>query len=73
MFPVNTWGTDLFCIKTNPRSEPVEVDHWRVVASEPDTIITTDPVVDGLHGVTLGPGDWVEAPTTLSFQLLARS
>ena len=71
LFPVSTWGSQLICAKTKPRSNPPEPDYWRVIASVDGTILTTDPVVDGIHGKTLNAGEWAEASTPLSFRLIA--
>lgn len=70
LFPVNTWGTEYLAVHSPPRggSEP---DVWRVVASRDGTTLSTDPVVEGLHGVTLDAGEFVEAESVASFALSA--
>lgn len=71
LFPVNTWADSYLCVKARPRGTP-DLDLWRVQASQPNTTITTDPPIDGLHGKVLANvGDWVEAFSAESFVLNA--
>jgi hypothetical protein len=39
------------------------------MASEDGTVLSTVPPVEGIHGVTLQAGQWVQAYTTESFEL----
>ena len=69
MFPVPAWGQRYLAVHSPPRG--TEPDYWRVLASEADTVLTTVPVIDGLHGRTLGAGEFVEANTRESFEITA--
>ncbi len=70
LFPVRSWGTRYLAAHSPPRGGG-EPDVWRVMASEVGTRITTVPAIAGLDGVTLGPGDFVEVSTPLSFEVIA--
>jgi hypothetical protein len=69
LFPISSWGKSYLCVKTRPRGTPSEPDLWRVMASEDSTVLSTVPPVEGIHGVTLQAGQWVQAYTTESFEL----
>ena len=69
LFPVKTWGTNYLAVHSPPRGS--EVDYWRVIASQPGTQILTTPIISGLHGRTLGVGEWVEVESTDSFEIVA--
>lgn len=72
MVPVASWRTHYIASKTRPRgTSQVEPDVWRVLASEDGTILSTDPPVSGLNGVTLNRGEWAQAFTPQSFELSA--
>jgi len=69
MFPMSSWGMSYLCVKTRPRGTPSEPDLWRVMAADDNTILSTVPAIEGIHGVTLQAGQWVQAYTTESFEL----
>ena len=69
LFPVSTWGTNYVAVHSPPRGN--EVDIWRVIAAQNNTRITTNPMISGLHGRTLQQGEWYEAQTTESFEIVA--
>lgn len=71
LFPVASWRSDVLCVKTRPRGNPSEDDLWRIVAGPEGALINTIPPIAGLHGVTLGPGKWVEVFTDQSFEVQA--
>ena len=68
LFPVAAWGMHYLAVHSPPRGN--EVDFWRVIASQPGTRISTSPQISGLHGITLGAGQWVEVATTESFEVV---
>ncbi len=70
LLPDPRWGHYYVCVKAPPRS-PADADVWRVVAGNAGATLSTSPVVAGLHQVELAPGEWVEAATKLSFELVA--
>ena len=68
LFPVAAWGMHHLAVHSPPRGN--EADFWRVIASQPGTRISTSPQISGLHGITLGAGQWVEVMTTVSFEVV---
>ena len=68
LFPISSWGMSYLCVKARPRSTPSEPDLWRVMASEDYTVLSTIPAIEGIHGVTLQAGQWVQAYTPESFE-----
>ncbi|MCA9514700.1 MAG: IgGFc-binding protein [Myxococcales bacterium] len=67
MFPTKTWGSTYVATKSYPRQK--EKDYWRVVASEPDTVVTFTPAV--APSQTLGRGGFMELATTQDFVITA--
>lgn len=63
--PVDAWGTRYLATKFAARG--TEPDVWRVVASEPGTVVTTSPPQPGAADVTIGPGDVLEFESTDDF------
>ena len=68
MFPVSTWGRTYVAAKSMPRG--TEPDVWRVLASQDNTTVTTDPYQPGTP-VTLAAGQFVEFQSTGSFVVQA--
>jgi len=58
LIPVSTWGTEYVGTKFNPRGG--EPDIWRILASEDDTVLRTDPPIEGVDGAILDRGEFVE-------------
>ncbi len=70
LMPVETWGTEAFCVKSKPRG--YEADRFVVVAGEAGVELTTDPPIDGLNGKVLAnAGDTTRVETQESFVLKA--
>jgi len=70
LMPVETWGSEAFCVKSKPRG--YEADRFVVVAGEPGVQLTTVPVIPELHGKTLASaGDHLRVETKESFMLQA--
>ena len=62
-------GESYLAVKSSPRG--TEPDVWRVQAAQAGVTLSTTPSIAGLDGVTLGAkGDWVEAHTASSFQIV---
>jgi hypothetical protein len=58
LFPVNTWGTSYVGTKFSPRAQ--EPDIWRILASENQTQIQTDPPIENVDGRSLDRGEFLE-------------
>jgi hypothetical protein len=67
--PLNTWGHEFIAAKFVARG--LEPDVWRVLAAEDDTLLTTTPAIEGVHGVTLNQGEVLEFLTPESFVIEA--
>ena len=67
LFPVETWGTRYFAAKLRPRGS--EVDVWKIVAGVDETVIRTDPPLDGVHGALLSAGEALVFETDQSFHI----
>jgi hypothetical protein len=57
--PVNTWGKTYVADLFHPRA-PGAYDVWRVMAAENQTVVTTDPKVEGATSKILNKGEWFE-------------
>lgn len=67
LFPVDTWGTQFVGAKFQPRG--TEDDVYRLLAAENGTTVFTNPFIAGVHGVTLGRGEYLEFTTDLNFTI----
>ncbi len=67
LFPINTWGTSYLATKLKARG--AEKDVWRVLASEDNTVMSTDPPQGVLP--KLNRGEWVEFESSSDFVLIA--
>ncbi|MFT5430489.1 MAG: hypothetical protein ACI9OJ_001164 [Myxococcota bacterium] len=57
--PIDTWGLTYVADLFQPRAETA-YDVWRVMASQDQTVIGTDPEVPEMKSVILNKGEWVE-------------
>ena len=69
LFPVSTWGRRYVAAKAHPRGE--DYDGWKVLAALGDTVISTDPPIAGLDGVTLAQAESLLVFSDQSFELTA--
>lgn len=67
LFPVRAWGSEYLGAKFQVRGQ--EPDYWRVVASEPDTVVTLDPPL--VQVPALGQGEHFTFSTPQDFALSA--
>ncbi len=67
MFPVEAWGQHYLAVHSPPRG--TEPDYWRVLAANDGTQISTVPPIEGLDGITLGAGEFVQVHTPQSFEV----
>ena len=63
--PVDTWDSEF--VATGFAQRGTEPTIWRVLALRDGTDLSTDPPVEGLHGVSLDAGELVEVSTALDF------
>ncbi len=70
LVPESLWGFQHLCIKAPPRSGS-DKDVWRILAGNAGALLSTSPVITGVDGVTLAPGQWVEVITDKSFSLVS--
>ena len=73
LMPVSAWGTSYVGSKFSPRATGslIEPDFFRVVASQDDTRIQTDPVIEGIHNRRLQAGEWLQFPAREHFEIAA--
>jgi len=67
MFPVKSWGTRYVAARSFPRNE--ELDSYRIIAAEDDTLVTTLPVQ--LSIPVLHRGEWVDFESDQDFEIQA--
>lgn len=69
LIPTNTWGKDYVGAKFSPRG--TEPDLYRVLADLDGTLITTNPVIDGIDAQVIDAGEVLEFYYTGHFLLEA--
>jgi hypothetical protein len=69
LFPTATWGNSYIGAKFHPRG--TEDDMWKILAAVPDTVLSTEPSIAGVDGVTLQAGDTILFPYDGHFQISA--
>jgi hypothetical protein len=72
LFPISTWGTNYLGTKFARRAvpnAPSEPDIWRVIASQDNTRLLTDPPIPAIHNTTLHAGQWRQFESTQAFRL----
>jgi hypothetical protein len=67
LYPVTAWGTEYVCARSMPRGS--EMDVWRVLASQPGTVVSLTPSVAEVP--SLDAGEWFEFQTSEDFLLSA--
>ncbi len=70
MIPLTKWGTDYIAARSKIRAKKniPEKDHYRIIASEDDTLVETTPEIPNFP-VTLGRGEVVQVSRTSSFAI----
>jgi len=68
--PVDTWGTRYVADRFEPRSGE-GYDVWRIMALKDSTLITTDPVIEGVSGKTLNKHEWIEYQSNIPHYILS--
>ena len=69
LIPLSVWSAEALCVKAKPRSDSGEKDIWRVISGAEGNTITTTPSIEGLDGVTLNVGEWVQVEVEESFKV----
>ena len=70
LLPLTVWSTETLCVKAKPRGDSSEKDVWRVISGEENNRITTIPPIEGLNGITLNFGEWVQIESSSSFKIV---
>ena len=65
MYPVKSWGTRYVAARSFPRNE--ELDSYRIIAAEDNTLVTTLPVQ--LNIPVLNRGEWVDFESGQDFEI----
>jgi hypothetical protein len=72
MFPVPSWGTRYVGTHFSPRdANNPQREVWRILAGQDGVIISTNPVIENVDGLTLNRGEFVEFETNVDFVLTA--
>jgi len=69
LLPLQTWSDQVLCVKAKPRGSSSEIDVWRVISGADGNVISTDPPISGLNGLTLNKGEWVQVESPEAFKL----
>ncbi|MBM4370166.1 MAG: IgGFc-binding protein [Deltaproteobacteria bacterium] len=67
MFPVKSWGTRYVAARSYPRNQ--ELDSYRIMAAEDNTLVTTLPVQVNIP--VLHRGEWVDFESGQDFEIQA--
>ena len=67
MFPINTWGRHYIATKSFDRG--LELDYWRILASEDNTKVETVPPLVDIP--TLNTGEWFEFGSREHFEIIS--
>ena len=65
LFPVQTWGTNYLCARTQQRAD--EKEYWRILAAENNTVVSTIPPQANIP--VLHAGEWFEFAASGDFEL----
>lgn len=68
LFPVKTWGLHYLASKTYPRNQ--ELDVYRIIAAENNTVVTLVPPVVSIP--VLNRGEWVDFESKENFEIYAK-
>ena len=68
--PVDTWGTKYVADLFAKRAEK-DYNVWRVMASKDQTVVTTNPKIQGVSGKILGKYQWIEYQANIAHTIEA--
>ncbi len=72
MYPVPSWGTQYIGAHFKDRDPNTpQVEIWRILSAQDDTVLSTDPPLPNVDGITLNRGEFVEFETSEHFLLSA--
>ena len=70
LYPVNSWGS-AYAGTYFVRRRPEQVEIWRILSGADGVVLTTNPPVPNVDGITLDRGEFVEFEASTDFDLNA--